>query len=87
MIAVGEGTATITANVNGQKITKEITVVKDNARKIAQELTSLTVENGRVDFPTLTATASVYSVLIWKKLLPKTEVLTYRLKIKKWHLL
>lgn len=34
MIAVGEGTATITANVNGQKITKEITVVKDNARKI-----------------------------------------------------
>lgn len=51
MIAVGEGTATITANVNGQKITKEITVVKDNARKIAQELTSLTVENGRVDFP------------------------------------
>lgn len=50
MIAVGEGTATITANVNGQKITKEITVVKDNARKIAQELTSLTVENGRVDF-------------------------------------
>lgn len=53
MIAVGEGTATITANVNGQKITKEITVVKDNARKIAQELTSLTVENGRVDFPTV----------------------------------
>ncbi|MFQ7172304.1 MAG: hypothetical protein ACLRQF_09595 [Thomasclavelia ramosa] len=53
MIAVGEGTATISANVNGQKITKEITVVKDNARKIAQELTSLTVENGRVDFPTV----------------------------------
>ena len=53
MIAVGEGTATITANVNGKKITKEITVVKDNARKIAQELTSLTVENGRVDFPTV----------------------------------
>ena len=34
-----------------------------------------------------TATITANSVLIWKKLLPKTEVLTYRLKIKKWHLL
>lgn len=51
MIAVGKGVATITANVNGQKITKEITVVNDNARKIAKELTSLTVENNQIIYP------------------------------------
>lgn len=48
MIAVGIGTTTITAHVNGQKVTQEVTVVKDNIRKIINELTSLIIENGQV---------------------------------------
>lgn len=51
MLAVKAGHAIITADVDGKKATLEVDVVDVNEYKIANELTALSIKNGKVQLP------------------------------------
>lgn len=51
MLAVKAGHAIITADVDGKKSTLEVDVVDVNEYKIANELTALSIKNGKVQLP------------------------------------
>ncbi|MFV0393130.1 MAG: Ig-like domain-containing protein, partial [Coprobacillaceae bacterium] len=51
MIALQEGTVTITATADGKSTTMEIQVVNENAKKIADNLTTLSIVDGKIVLP------------------------------------
>lgn len=62
MIAVKAGKATISANVDGKIATLEVNVVEENAQKIADSITDLTIYDNKVVLPVYDKyTLSLYS--------------------------
>lgn len=92
MLALQSGTATITATVGGVTNTMMVTVVNENAKKVADSITSLTIKDGEVMVPThegyeITIESSSIEKIITKEGLVNQPVnttdVTLVLKVKK----